>query len=110
MDHQIGHSERHRKFILTFHIYPGADIDGEIKDQWMRNYTHSYFNMTHKYHHKIILEVAGHDHYADIRYHHSLDKKSYNLHNVVINAGITPTEFFHPGFTVFDIDATTMIP
>lgn len=60
-------------FILTFHIYPGTQImtqkDGsEIWNQWKANYTTRYANIIRKYHNLIMLEVAGHDHVADLRY------------------------------------------
>jgi len=54
---------------LTSHIYGGARYEGETL--WHDSFTSSYFSTLLKYHDKVMIEVSGHDHYADLRYHSS---------------------------------------
>ena len=69
MEAQLATAEPGRKFILTNHIYMGAKLEVETKDLWQLEYIKKITIIMIKYSDKIILEVSGHDHIADIRYH-----------------------------------------
>ena len=58
-----------RKFILTDHVYPGTRFFEE--KMWHSDYTQRYFELLRSYAPQVALEVAGHEHITDIRYHSS---------------------------------------
>lgn len=82
---------------------------------WKDQYVNRYFNILLKYHSKVIIELAGHDHYADLRYHSSQGMPSdlsiedasskFNFHNLLVAPGITPNKAQQPGFAVFEINS-----
>jgi hypothetical protein len=52
--------------------------------------------MLRDYHDVVIIEVAGHDHYSDLRYHSSNNvlelpdpAVKFNFHNILIAPGVT---------------------
>ena len=59
------------KFIFLTHIYAGARVKheetGEIENLWQERYSERYFELLERYGDKLILEVAGHDHWEDLR-------------------------------------------
>ena len=64
-----------------------------------------------RYHNNIIIEVVGHDHIADLRYHSSngvWDFKDpspeYNFHNQLTAPGVTPYDGTNPGVAHFEIN------
>jgi hypothetical protein len=104
---QLENAEDNRKFIITYHIYPGArhHTTGP-KTLWNDDQNVSYFNILTEYSDKVILEVGAHDHFSDLRYHEdSFDfsgksslkegkvskSKSY-LHNLIVNPGVSPID------------------
>ena len=59
----------------------------------------------------IIIEVGGHDHYADLRYHSTSNVKNLqditpesDFHNLLVAPGITPNKGQNPGVAHFQID------
>ena len=42
---------------------------GSTKTRLTEEFDKRYFELIEKYREKIIIEVGGHDHYADVRYH-----------------------------------------
>lgn len=58
----------------------------------------------------MIIEVVGHDHYSDLRYHSSdhvanlkdTDNK-FDFHNVLVTPGVTPYDNSNPGMAKFTI-------
>jgi hypothetical protein len=59
----------------------------------------------------VIIEVAGHDHYADLRYHSSnnvLDLPDpavkFDFHNILISPGVTTWDEQNPGVAYFEIN------
>jgi hypothetical protein len=59
----------------------------------------------------VIIEVGGHDHYADLRYHNTNGlkdlpdlKTSTDFHNLLVAPGITPNKGQNPGVAMFQID------
>ena len=65
-----------------------------------------------KYSDKVILELAGHDHIADVRYHNHVlpnGEKTY-FHNLLLSPGLSSKDGQNPGFAVFQIDKTTLVP
>ena len=47
-------------------MYPGARYG--TQQMWYDGFNSAYFSMLEMYRDKIIIEVAGHDHFADLRY------------------------------------------
>ena len=80
---------------------------------WNDQDTSSYFDILNKYSEKIIIEVAAHDHFSDLRYHenkHPSKEVPSISHNLIVSPGITPMKSQNPGFAVLDVDEVTQIP
>ena len=60
-----------RKYIFFTHIYAGArqrhDTSTETEYLWKEDYNERYFKMLKPNQDKLIIEVAGHDHWEDLR-------------------------------------------
>ena len=63
-------------------------------------------------HEAVAIEVMGHDHYADLRYHSSdnvLDfddtDTKFDFHNLFVAPGITPNKGNNPGVAMFEISS-----
>jgi len=82
---------------------------------WKQEFVEKYFTTTLKYHDKIVMELVGHDHYADLRYHSSQGMPSdlnikdastkFNFHNLFVAPGVTPNKEQQPGFAVFEVNS-----
>ena len=62
-----------------------------------------------------MLEVAGHDHVADLRYSdqkysNDTNGTNYSFHNIIISPSTTLTSFSMSGYTIFKVDPETLIP
>lgn len=62
-----------------------------------------------------MLEVAGHDHIADLRYSdqkysNDTNGTNYSFHNIIISPSTTLTSFSMSGYTIFKVDPVTLIP
>jgi hypothetical protein len=66
-------SEPDRKFILTCHVYFGVKFEEGLKKQWTDikdfYYRRRFLSILVRYVDKIIIQINGHDHHADLRYH-----------------------------------------
>lgn len=77
---------------------------------WHAEYYHEYFNILRQYHDQVVIEVVGHDHYADLRYHSSnnvidlpdFDVK-FDFHNMFVAPGVTPYDNSNPGVSMFQV-------
>jgi hypothetical protein len=70
LEEQLATAESWRKFIITDHIYFGVQQkDGEMKPLWKEDYTRRYAAILERYADKILIELCGHEHVGDIRYH-----------------------------------------
>jgi hypothetical protein len=58
-----------RKVIITDHVYAGSRFQAE--PLWKDTYNSWYFSTLRDYSDSVIIEVVGHDHFADLRYHSS---------------------------------------
>ena len=99
-----------RKFIIAGHVYAGVRY--KSTPLWHKVYAEQYFKILRDYHHNIIIEVMGHDHYADVRYHSSnsvLNLKDsdvkFDYHNLIVAPGITPIKGNNPGVGMFEISS-----
>ena len=97
-----------RKFILTDHVYPGTRFFEE--KMWHGDYTQRYFELLRNYADQVVLEVAGHEHITDIRYHSSHNvfdlpdpEEKFLFHNLFIAPGVTPWYHQNPGVALFEI-------
>lgn len=69
-----------------------------------------YFQILRDHHESVVIEVMGHDHYGDLRYHSSdnvldLDDTDvhFDFHNMFIAPGITPNKGNNPGIAMFKV-------
>eukprot|EP00347_Sterkiella_histriomuscorum_P018186 403346462 len=118
LERQFIDAEPGRKFILSNHIYPGTKIENrQLKKLWHSNFTVEFIELLQKYHDKVLIEISGHDHVADLRYNKGsyvemVDKflsveeeqKDYNFHNLLIAPGVTSATAQNPGYTTFTLD------
>lgn len=49
------------------HEYPGVRYKNKML--WTQEWSERWFVMLEKYREKVIVEIVGHDHYGDFRYH-----------------------------------------
>jgi len=109
LEYQLALAEaQDRKVIIMDHVYAGSRYKGE--QMWYENFNREYFRVLRKYHESVIIEVVGHDHLADLRYHSSdnvVDLKDtdhkYDFHNLLVAPGITSWEGTNPGMVKFEI-------
>ena len=105
LESQLSGAQNGGKFIITYHIYPGAKYKSIAKANWIETYSNAYFKIIRKHHDKIVMEIGAHDHFSDLRYHSNKDAP-YFYHNILISPGVTPITKQNPGFATFDIDLT----
>jgi hypothetical protein len=84
-------------FIISCHIYPGARYKSGTEELWHPSDAETYLNIIKKYSDKIIIEIAGHDHLADLRYHNTdypnaVSSSSSYFHNMIVAAGVTSSK------------------
>ncbi len=97
-----------RKVIITAHVYAGQSAsDGEL---WHEPYLVEYFENLINYHEQVVIEIVGHDHYADLRYHSSNNvaglpdsPTKFNFHNMFVAPGVTPWDSSNPGVSMFEV-------
>lgn len=105
-----------RRLILTFHIYPGTRY--ESPQLWKKEYSTEYFRLLRENADLVIIEVAAHDHWADLRYLSSeglpgladLPGDEFFFHNMIVAPSITPNKKQNPGMISFDIDEASFTP
>jgi len=80
---------------------------------WHASYYHDYFNNLRNYHDQVVIEVVGHDHYADLRYHSSNNvidlpdlATKFDFHNMFVEPGVTPYDSSNPGVSMFEVSDT----
>lgn len=66
-----------RKFVIFSHIYAGArvkhDDTSKMSDLWTDTYNSRYFDLLLQYPSQLIIEIAGHDHWEDLRSYENKD-------------------------------------
>jgi len=86
---------------------------------WFTYPNNIYFDLLNKYKDKIIIEVGGHDHFSNMRYHTDSDVLDMTVpapsnadlfHNLIVNPSISPWHGNNPGISVFEIDDNTLEP
>jgi NADH dehydrogenase FAD-containing subunit len=57
-----------------------------------------------------LIEIGGHDHFADLRFHSSWDivgldntPNEFKFHNLLIAPGVSPNKGQNPGVATFEI-------
>jgi len=77
---------------------------------WKAEANSRYFSLLRTYHEQVIIEVVGHDHFADLRYHSSSNvadlpdtESKFDFHNLLVSPGVTPYDGSNPGVTHFEI-------
>ena len=77
---------------------------------WHSEANARYFSLLLEHASQIAIEVAGHEHITDIRYHSTdglLDSPSpdspANFHNIFIAPGVTPWYSQNPGVAMFEV-------
>ena len=66
--------------------------------------------MIRRYHETIVIEVGGHDHFGDLRFHSSNgvaglpdSGETFNFHNLLVTPGCTPYGGSNPGIAMFEV-------
>lgn len=98
-----------RQVIILDHEYAGARW--HAKQLWDDAYNSKYFDMLRTYKDSVVIEVGGHDHFADLRYHSSYhvadlkdsDTKFY-FHNLFVAPGATPYGNSNPAVSMFELE------
>lgn len=97
------------------HVYVGTRYSGD--NLWQEEATSDYFHLLRDYRDVVIIEVFGHEHFADLRYHSTSDlpglqnpSEEANFHNIFIAPGISAKKNQNPGLAAFVIDDETLIP
>ena len=75
---------------------------------WQDEPNLEYFRILDEYKDRILLELAGHDHFASLRAHMNDEWEVY--HNLFVAPSITPWYKNNPGVTSFEITDDTLIP
>ena len=104
-----------RKFIITYHVYPGSRYNNFAL--WNDKPNHTYFDMLRRYKDRVIVEIGGHDHLASLRSHSGsdvLDLKdpdtTFDFHNLIIAPSFTPWYKNNPAVSRFTVDDSTLVP
>jgi hypothetical protein len=86
-----------RKVIIIDHVYAGTRYQAE--KLWNTSYNTWYFDTLRTYHESVIIEIVGHDHFADLRYHSSYNvcdlpntEVKFDFHNMFVAAGVSPNK------------------
>ena len=97
-----------RKFIISGHVYPGARY--HANSMWHDQFNERYFQILRDQHESVIIEIMGHEHWADLRYHSSDNvlnmedtEQKFDFHNMFIAPGVTPNKGQNPGVAMFEI-------
>ena len=68
-------------------------------EMWNDKYVLNYLQTLRTYADQVVIEVSGHDHYADFRYHSSWNIKEldntpeeFSFHNLIVAPGISPNK------------------
>ena len=70
LEEQLSTAEKHRKFIIMNHIYYGTQVkDGKVKALWTEDLTLRFAAILERYADRILIELSGHEHTGDLRYH-----------------------------------------
>jgi len=100
-----------RKVIITAHVYAGSRYGAE--ELWHDTYLVEYFENLRNYHDQVVIEVVGHDHYADLRYHSSNNvaglpdsPTKFDFHNMFVAPGVTPWDGSNPGVSMFEVTSS----
>ena len=91
--------ESDRKFILASHVYAGTRYEDFNLFNKLPN--EAYFKILKEHKDRIVLELAGHDHFASLRAH--TDENGDAFHNIFVAPSITPWYSNNPGVTSFEI-------
>ena len=78
-----------------------------MQDLWGSDYKNRYFDLLLQYKDQIVIELAGHDHWEDLRYYEDSDGNSYR--NLFIAAGVGLDHNQLPGFNTLKVDEYTLI-
>jgi hypothetical protein len=100
-----------RKIIILDHVYAGCRY--EAAKLWHDKYNNPYFQMLRDNHDLVVMEVGGHDHFADLRFHTSknvaelkdLSGSTFNFHNLFVSPGMTPYGNSNPGVSKFELNS-----
>ena len=98
-----------RKFVILNHVYAGARY--QTFSLWNDYANQIYFELLRSHRDKIIIELAGHDHFTSMRYHTGSQvfdlpdpERDYDFHNLLIAPSFTPWYKNNPAVSVFEID------
>ena len=77
---------------------------------WDVSANEKYFELVRAHKDRIVIELAGHDHFTAMRYHSSSGvfdmpdpEQPFNFHNLLIAPSVTPWYKNNPGVSVFEL-------
>lgn len=97
-----------RKFILTSHVYGGTRY--KAFQMWSTKANEAYFKLLAENQDRIIVELAGHDHFASLRAHQTEVGDDALFHNIFVAPSITPWYSNNPAVTSFEISEDGLTP
>jgi len=90
-----------RKFIIGCHVYSGARYNSY--KMWNDEATNVYVGLVEEFRDRIIVELAGHDHFASLRTHKRGEGDYF--HNLFVAPSITAWYDNNPGVSSFSINS-----
>lgn len=124
-----------RKFLITYHIYPGSKHTSHYKTMIFPKYNERYIRLINQYSDRVIMEIGAHDHYGDLRYHDKdISDVDFNdkvkvsklvqkarkeaspaenkefFRNIFITPAVSPIKTNNPGVTLLEVDDLTLEP
>ena len=93
-------------------------MNGTATNMWVEKYNTIFRErILERFKDKILLEVAGHEHFGDIRYSHKgSDNKEFLKENekdishlLVVCPSVSPDTWVNPGYATFNLDENNLI-
>jgi len=101
-----------QKYVIFTHIYAGSRVKHSDKlkmsDLWDTNWNKKYFDLLKDNKDRLVIELAGHDHWEDLRMY--LDKDGNAYRNMFVATGVGMDHNQLPGFNTMKIDGKTSVP
>jgi hypothetical protein len=100
------------KYVFTYHVYPASRYYDKPMALWHHRFSTPFIKLMEKYRHIILIEISGHDHVADLRYHqgpYNPSKEYFNFHNILLGPGMTSISYQNPGISTFEFDSSVNV-
>jgi hypothetical protein len=99
-------TDDHKQVVIFEHIYAearGKQATGEkFEELWFSTWNKRYFDLLEANKDNLMIEIAGHDHWEDMRLF--VDSQGKPFRNLLIGTGIGTNHFQLPGFNTLKFD------